>query len=74
MQIFIKTLTGKTIELNVNLIDTINHIKQQIHEKDGIPPDQQRLIHGGKQIVNDKTINYYNIQPGATLHIILALR
>jgi len=74
MQIFIKTLTGKTIELNVTLIDTINNIKQQIYEKDGIPPDQQRIIYGGKQLVNDKTINDYNIQPGNTLHIMLALR
>lgn len=74
MQIFIKTLTGKSISLNINDRTLVSEVKKMIQDEEGIRTEEQRLIFCGKQLEDDQTMVNYNVSEGSIVHLVLRLR
>lgn len=74
MIVYIKTLTGKTLMINVDQNESIEGLKEKIQEKEGIPPDQQRIIFAGQELSDEKHFEDYSIKKEATLHLVIRLR
>ncbi len=74
MQIFVRTLSGKTLTIDIEKSDTIHTLKKRIWDKEGVNPEDQRLLHGGKQLEDTKTLYDYNIQKEATIDLVLRLK
>ena len=73
MQIFVKTISGKTITLEVELTDRIQDVKAKVQDKEGIPPEQQRLMFAGKEFRDSNTLEDYSIFSDSTIHLVLRL-
>lgn len=74
MQIFVKTMNGKSIAFEVEAEDTVASLKEKIAEKEGVPTDQQRLVYNGKQLIDESTLQSYQIEKESTVHLVMRLK